>query len=710
MLQSTTSTTTENGVHTLNALAKDETSASYCNNSNTEDKTDDNEHDTPTTSASASRYQATNEHTTFTIPSLTAAGMEVVLGRTRVADTVQGSMGTVAYVGTVKTAPDPSHMYVGVVWDDPTRGKHNGTLYDPHTHMGTTYFTCDETYTSYFYHDSTSSHDNGGESFTSQQASTAAAAAYCASFLKLEKIDWGHLLTPELLRRKYVPLDSDECIAPHQQLPHIVPGCAKKTVELHGEVQIRHHQQVEELDVLCLRRMRIRDIALTTTSTTSNGGDTADSGDIQQSPVDWSCVQQCRHLDLASNLLCNWDAVTRILRVFSEAQYLSLAHNRLGDWPVGWNSLTAPLSTPTMPNTPGHLLRQLNLSRTHLFSLQQTLIPLGRALPQLQALSIAHNHWKDVSNTSPEDLAAAFANLTLLDITASHWTSSTMVLWSQLSNLHTLLLDDNPLDNLDFIQAGQWPHLQHLQLVHTRLTHEVQLEPLRHLAILRSLHLRHCSWTTALGTALARTSLIARFPQVIVLNATVVSERERHEAPRRWLQQHAPLVLTKSAATATPSIPAPDTDPLWYRLWPVYEKEMQASSLSLPAHTAGVAWTLADAIVNITLQSIAPSSCTRPPLHRRLPSTLPVRSVQALCARHFSVDVSHQVLMGQSPDQDVPIVLDDPERTLSYYGLTDGSVISMNELEAPVATSMEPSLETTSKGGVVTMASLSVSK
>lgn len=46
---------------------------------------------------------------------------------------LKGQNCTVRYIGTVR---DKAGTWLGVEWDDPNRGKHNGT------HDGTVYFTC----------------------------------------------------------------------------------------------------------------------------------------------------------------------------------------------------------------------------------------------------------------------------------------------------------------------------------------------------------------------------------------------------------------------------------------------------------------------------------------------------------------------------------------------------------------------------------------
>lgn len=47
-----------------------------------------------------------------------------------------GRLCTIRYIGTLAGS---SHQYLGVEWDDPSNGKHNGE------HNGVRYFTCETT-------------------------------------------------------------------------------------------------------------------------------------------------------------------------------------------------------------------------------------------------------------------------------------------------------------------------------------------------------------------------------------------------------------------------------------------------------------------------------------------------------------------------------------------------------------------------------------
>jgi len=89
---------------------------------------------------------------------------------------------------------------------------------------------------------------------------------------------------------------------------------------------------------------------------------------------------------------------------------------------------------------------------------------------------------------------------------------------------------------------------------------------------------------------------------------------------------------------------------------------------------------MVDETVNLTIRSMAPSSCTMEPLKKRLPVTLTVVRLKFMCFKAFSLEISRQCLHLRAVDNPVPIHLDDDERALSFYGVHDGSEIFMNEV------------------------------
>merc|ERR1719253_1373521 len=108
------------------------------------------------------------------------------IGRTRITDE-DGYIGTIKYVGTVASSKkNPHDIYAGIQWDDPTRGKHNGSVQHYKTKELVHHFTCTP--------------NTSG------------------SFLKLHKINYGVELNSNLIKSRYVTMN-DALIAPNNVLP-----------------------------------------------------------------------------------------------------------------------------------------------------------------------------------------------------------------------------------------------------------------------------------------------------------------------------------------------------------------------------------------------------------------------------------------------------------------------------------------------------------
>ncbi|CAN0315410.1 unnamed protein product, partial [Ectocarpus fasciculatus] len=124
-----------------------------------------------------------------------------------------GFRATVRYVGPVCTAKDPTTPWIGVEFDDPARGKHDGAVEKPDG-SSLRYFTC----------------VNGGS----------------GSFLKPGKFSTG-ISMAEALRQQYVDMNAP-LLAPQNLLPDAYASTSKggkKAIEFYGESKIRRRQQVD---------------------------------------------------------------------------------------------------------------------------------------------------------------------------------------------------------------------------------------------------------------------------------------------------------------------------------------------------------------------------------------------------------------------------------------------------------------------------------
>ncbi|NXV27094.1 TBCE protein, partial [Rissa tridactyla] len=172
--------------------------------------------------------------------------------------------GTVRYVGSV---PPTAGIWLGVEWDDPQRGKHDGT------YEGTQYFKC--------------RHPKGG------------------SFIRPNKANFGvDFLTA--VKDRYAL--NDERDVQHGTENTLVFG--KKTVEFVGMDSIAEQQrQLNQLVDISVRECAV-----------SHAG--------QKEEISRTCAN-IRHINLSKNLISSWETVTAIASQVQNLETLNISENKM---------------------------------------------------------------------------------------------------------------------------------------------------------------------------------------------------------------------------------------------------------------------------------------------------------------------------------------------------------------------------------------------
>ncbi|XP_025965673.1 tubulin-specific chaperone E [Dromaius novaehollandiae] len=184
-----------------------------------------------------------------------------VLGRRILCGT---EFATVRYVGSV---PPTAGIWLGVEWDDPQRGKHNGT------HEGTQYFKC--------------RHPRGG------------------SFIRPNKANFGVDFLTAVKDRYGL---NDEQDVHHGKESTLVFG--KKTVEFVGMDSIIEQQsQLNQLVDISVRECAV-----------SHAG--------QKEEISRTCAN-IRHINLSKNLISSWETVTDIASQVQNLETLNISENKM---------------------------------------------------------------------------------------------------------------------------------------------------------------------------------------------------------------------------------------------------------------------------------------------------------------------------------------------------------------------------------------------
>jgi len=484
-------------------------------------------------------------------------------GVTRVRD-VDGFVGTVMYVGSVPSAKNSQEIYAGIAWDDASRGKHDGSVICRTTNQLVRLFHC-----------------QGG------------------SFLRLSKVDLGVTLNPALMQSKYVGMDAP-VVAPNNVLPHTArtAGGRDKPIEFLGEMNIRKRQQLSDLDKISLRSLG-----------------------ISRACTDESMVEfhHLKEIDLAGNLLSDWDTVFTILGQFPLLQDVSLASNRILDIP------------PELSQSPVSLdrIRILNLNGCSL-KFFRTVQWIADAMPHLEELCVSYNDLSDVTQVR------GFDNLCFLDCSSCNLTSwkDQVQCFGQLPALEHLMLNDNDIADLsmDTVDCTFFEKLTSLQLAGTSIASWQDLDGIRCFQNLTSLRFRNTPLTSSMGAGEARSITVARIQSLTYLNASPISTKERIEAERRYVSSVARELLLVDEKK-----PVLALHPLFQQLAQLHKDFMAASATTVGGGSATQP-------VNVTIRSMAADSCSMEALQKRLPSGLKVGRLKAMCLRSFGLDTERQLL------------------------------------------------------------------
>lgn len=385
-----------------------------------------------------------------------------------------------------------------------------------------------------------------------------------------------------------------------------------------------------------------------------------------------------------------------MLRQFFNLESVSLSGNRIEGVPQNhsvWKTNTFSI------------LKILNLNNCGIQSFA-TVEVLAKALPNLQELCIANNKLPDIGEIlykhAEHDMRRNckchpkfyFKNLKLLDLSDCGLTSwNEQVLPLRALPLEHLILNKNPIKtvSIPLIESDATVCFEKLNAIHIAEC-EIQcwssMDHLRFLPSLLSLRFQHNPVTSNYGTAEARSITIARLPQITYLNASVITAKERVQAEKNYIKAVAKeILLTECLRDSNHLAKQRHTNSgnhtLHMHLFHPRFSELLAKygeSLATIQPMKCIGAKMVDDTINLSIRSMAASSCTMEPLNKRLPVTLTVVRLKFMCFKAFKLEISRQLLHLKLVDNPVLIPLEDDDRALSFYGVHDGSEILMSEV------------------------------
>ena len=228
-------------------------------------------------------------------------------------------------------------------------------------------------------------------------------------------------------------------------------------------------------------------------------------------------------LDLSDNLISDWAAVAEILAAFPRLTFLNLARNMLRG--------PAPLPVPLPATRLARLV--LNGNAVDWGGLSALLA----SLPTLTELRLTNNSLVD----PPAGLVLHHSRLAELFLSCNPLAGLGRVLacLSGCHNLAQLSLSDCPVVSLVGLAP---PRLARLNISGTGVADWGEVERLRNYPALTELRIMDCPVSNVLGPEQRRQELLARLPNISILNGgDQVSDTEREEAERSCLRRWTEL-------------------------------------------------------------------------------------------------------------------------------------------------------------------------
>ena len=553
-------------------------------------------------------------------------------------ETTDGARAVVRYVGPVEAQDG---IWIGVEWDDPTRGKHDGS------HGGKRYFEC------------TASSEDG---------------ATPGSFVRPHKIR-PSVTFREAIATKYLdgklPVASGATGGDGGDDEENDEGMFVKSSNGQKiEIQLCLKKEDPNAVLGTLDRVYLPDAAI---HTAGEPGDAASCG---------LPAAKVRILDLAGNLMRDWDAVAAFGPEFPALRVLDITGVR-----ASWPSIPPPGPSP-FPN-----LSVLVMNRSGASWREATAI-LGTC-PALRELSLADC---GISRLGEGDLGTFGDLAALAGLEALNLERNAMEEWSEveklasLPSLERLHLGGNRLRRVRYPAhvakpGGPVPfeRLRALLLADNAIDDWDSVDALNDFPSVAEVRLTGNPVTESAAT---RHEIVARVARLSQLNGSLIADQERKDAEIRYLRRVLGLVKSaegaegvaggeaEGAAARAPQRGTEAVQAMHPRL-----KALVDSYGELSTHAAKGPGTgkMGEDMLELTLVCVAASAGEKAPQKKKVPMTITVGKLKLLCEKLFKVKVDAQQLYYKEPFMGMPELLEPDDYDISYLGVRDGSSILVEE-------------------------------
>eukprot|EP00300_Choanocystis_sp_HF-7_P022195 c21364_g1_i1.p1 GENE.c21364_g1_i1~~c21364_g1_i1.p1 ORF type:complete len:435 (-),score=115.67 c21364_g1_i1:48-1352(-) len=252
--------------------------------------------------------------------------------------------------------------------------------------------------------------------------------------------------------------------------------------------------------------------------------------------------------------------------------------------------------------------------------------------------------------------------LSLDDNSLSSWADVTTL--SKLPRLHTLSLNNNPIDHIDSPHDGEFSALRSLSINGTKLASWSSID---NLGLFPSL-----TWLSVADTPIAPTHarplVIGRCPNITTLNHSLISFRERQEAELWLLREASRQEGDEGFTTQALRETVIRLQSKWKLILDHHAKANKSNDMSAAA-----------SLIEVEFRPVAASKCHLGSQRRNIPDSLPLTALRLVIARLFSIRPNDQVLRHLAPGATFAEEIDDSKNDIRAFLVTNGSVIVIDE-------------------------------
>jgi Leucine-rich repeat (LRR) protein len=298
---------------------------------------------------------------------------------------------------------------------------------------------------------------------------------------------------------------------------------------------------------------------------------------------------------------------------------------------------------------------------------------LAAHLPNIEELYLAGNPLSDIRYCSTSSARRShfqqLSKLRILDLCGCEVSQWQKVLYLNLPSLQELALDSNPIDEINSCPPEAFPSLQRLSLSATKLSNWSDVDMIATYPAIRQLRLSQIPLFSGKGASEVRPKIIARIKKLNFFNGSGISERERTDAEKSYLRTIMRELQDNKDIAAVESL-----HPRFKELQATYGSDL------LPLERTHDNLTLAADMITVTFHNFTFSSGgSLEPLTKKIPSSVTIARLRMMIKQMFGLDIKLQLLSLRVYKDSPPLVLDDDQSSLQYYGAIDGAEIFINE-------------------------------